>query len=491
MNARRVDFNAPFELRDKDGDTSFLIAVLTGNFTIARELVNDFQCDPKSGNSSDTNAAHCLARELKKHEDLSFLDFLATSGTDLESRDQAGHSALHFAAIRNNSMYPRMLLKKAPHLARLLDNRGELLTFLTAGNGSVDVVELLLMHDDLLRDVQTSASVTPLGISASKGHIECMKLLFSLTNVKAPGYFGRTPLVEASCGGQVAAVKLLLQNGAQIDTKSDEGLTSLSVAIAMDNSEVYNFLLNNNPNPKILDNNGVSTLSHAVQIGDKDLVQRLLDMGCESLILHPTNNGWTPYSIAVSKGHTTIVDIFLAHGYDGTYFLDIDGDSSMQASVTGGLAMYSKFRALHPDSLFNINYKGLDLLSYAARRDKILIIFDLVSLDMNVNGLGAGLGTPFHWAAGAVCFETVNTLLELGADPNAVSTLPWGETPLYAARRFPRITTRLLEAGANANAINSLHCTPLQVDNAHIQTIFKISTRSGRFPIEQKHETRV
>jgi ankyrin repeat protein len=107
-------------------------------------------------------------------------------------------------------------------------------------------------------DIMDNGKSMPLIIASAKGHIEAMKLLLQEgANIHA-AYNGRTPLIEASAGDHVEAVKLLLVKGA--DNTATNASRSMPLMMACDNGyiEIVKLLLDHGADITTPNNNGLT-----------------------------------------------------------------------------------------------------------------------------------------------------------------------------------------------------------------------------------------
>jgi ankyrin repeat protein len=159
-----------------------------------------------------------------------------------------------------------------------------------------------------------------------------------------------SPLRAASCAGQVAAVKVLLEYGADPNTPSDKPITGLLCALFRGHDEVakvlirtgarindaigkrrvtalmvasqsghahlVKMLLESGADPNQIDDWGGSALYRAAYVGSSDIVRMLVEAGANTTVKlsnSPEQDrdvfpGDTPLAIAKRKGFTTIVE---------------------------------------------------------------------------------------------------------------------------------------------------------------------------------------
>ncbi|PKK43826.1 hypothetical protein CI102_10268, partial [Trichoderma harzianum] len=124
-----------------------------------------------------------------------------------------------------------------------------------------------------------------------------------------------TPLMLAAEEGQHSVVHLLLENGADVNVKSEGsvwGWTALELAATRGHLSVVQLLLANGADPE-LPGNGVA-LNGAAANGHADIVQLLLTKGAVVNSAIARRGIYTPLSLAAGNGHEATVRLLLANG---------------------------------------------------------------------------------------------------------------------------------------------------------------------------------
>jgi ankyrin repeat protein len=125
-----------------------------------------------------------------------------------------------------------------------------------------------------------SYTYTPLGGASATGHIEIVKLLIQNgADVNAGCQFDRTALMQACDYGNIEIVKLLIQNGAEINATAFMGSTALMDACNSGNLEIVKILLDNGALVKVKDNFLETALKNAIRKGHIEIVNLLLQHG--------------------------------------------------------------------------------------------------------------------------------------------------------------------------------------------------------------------
>jgi ankyrin repeat protein len=143
--------------------------------------------------------------------------------------------------------------------------------------------------------------------AASQGNVGRLAELADKVNVDARlSEDGETALHRAASRGHLQAVKLLLDLGAKVDAVDGEGVTPLVLASYRGQTEVVKPLLERGAVVNAQEKrNGLSSLSHAVGRGDKELVAVLLAHGADPAL--KSADGRTALERAEANGATDIV----------------------------------------------------------------------------------------------------------------------------------------------------------------------------------------
>jgi len=137
------------------------------------------------------------------------------------------------------------------------------------------------------------------------------KLLQNGANIKKEDSKGRTPLHIATMWGNKKVVKVLLEAGADPNKADKEGETSVHKASYEGHAEVLKLLLAA-PGVKVnkVDNEGRTPLWEASFLGKTDIVAMLLKMGADAN--KADQDGDTPLYVAAKNGNTAVVKMLLA-----------------------------------------------------------------------------------------------------------------------------------------------------------------------------------
>jgi len=131
-------------------------------------------------------------------------------------------------------------------------------------------------------------AVTSLGtllhLAALRGNLEAVRLLLDAgAEVNARGFRDATPLMSACDAGKLAVMQQLVSRNADIKAKNTFGQTALHCAAGsiLASPQVLEFLLAAGADPNSLENGGRTPLHSAVAVVDPEKVEVLLKAGAD------------------------------------------------------------------------------------------------------------------------------------------------------------------------------------------------------------------
>ena len=125
-----------------------------------------------------------------------------------------------------------------------------------------------------------------------------------LSAAEAYGH-GHTPLMRAALDGDTESVKELINQGADINRRDDDGRTALMFAVINRHYETMKLLLEHGADVNATSKQGGTALMGAAMDGELSMVQALLDKGADlDARLHETNE--SAATLAASHGYDEI-----------------------------------------------------------------------------------------------------------------------------------------------------------------------------------------
>ena len=151
--------------------------------------------------------------------------------------------------------------------------QGQGALFLALREESIKVAAALLAHPAIQVDAPTAADETALMMAALRGNVDWIaRLLERGAALNRPGW---TPLHYAATGPSTAAVKLLLDRGAQINAASPNRSTPLMMAARYGPSESAELLLARGADARLRNDKSLSAADFARSAGRESLAATL------------------------------------------------------------------------------------------------------------------------------------------------------------------------------------------------------------------------
>ena len=153
-----------------------------------------------------------------------------------------------------------------------------------------------------------------LNIVVWRNNPEVVKLLIANgANVNTFATNGRTPLHSAVENIDQDMVKLLIANGANVHAVDNDGYTPLHSVVWGNNQDMVKLLIANGADVHAVDNDGKTPLHRAVRGGaNKEMVKLLIANGAN---VHAVDqNGHIPLHYAAREGNQEIIKLLKSHG---------------------------------------------------------------------------------------------------------------------------------------------------------------------------------
>jgi ankyrin repeat protein len=296
------------------------------------------------------------------------------------------------------------------------------------------LINILFLAPTLL--AQNNQNMDMLAAAKAGDSERARVLLDGASNINISEADGMNALHYATLNNDVALVSSLVRAGADIDARTRYGITPIYLAVRNGSAAMTQILLDAGADANEEFNEGETVLMTAARTGDFDTVKVLLD--AEAVVdAREDWHGQTPLMWAAAQKHPEVIALLVEYG------ADIKASSSLEE--------WERQITMEP-------------------RDK---------------WLPPGVMTPLHFAAREGCLECISTLLNLGAEIDAVT--PKELTPLLMAiiNGHYDVAWTLIEAGADIHISDDTNRSPLYAA-VHFN-IMPESNRPSPYVIPNEH----
>jgi len=244
----------------------------------------------KTTNGDNENVKCRVWREQPMHKavrinKIRFLCFLHILGgqwgaINIENKDILEHLIFainngDFEVTRCNT-FVRWCLKTAT------DHFGQSLLCIASRDGKARCLNELLKTNINVNVRRKVDGYLPLHDAARHGHFDCLRILIENgANVNAKSFLGFTPLHRATLHGFQECAQLLINNGADVHTPSNFNQTPLHFAALQGQYDIMKLLIEKGANVNFKDNMDCTALHFAYGNGKIDCLQLLLDSGAD------------------------------------------------------------------------------------------------------------------------------------------------------------------------------------------------------------------
>ena len=287
-------------------------------------------------------------------------------------------------------------------------------------------------------------SVDPSLVSAAKNQdvATVRALLKQGADVNATQADGTSALHWAARWDDHDTADVLIRAGARIDAANELGATPLWVSCTYASLGVIERLLKAGANPNIRLPGGETPLMTVARSGNAQAVRMLLAHGA-SVNARERARGQTALMWAVAQQHPDVAQLLIDHGAD-VHARSLTRGVVVNHGVDGGDADFD------PTEVVDEERGGFTPLLFAARLGDIVAARILLAAKTNVNDVAAGGTSALVIATHSGHSAMATFLLENGADPNAAGA---GYAALHIAlvRRDRALVKTLLMHGADPN----------------------------------------
>ncbi|ONK65081.1 uncharacterized protein A4U43_C07F33410 [Asparagus officinalis] len=292
-----LEFNPNVESRNRASRTPLEAAAAAGESLIV-ELLLAHGASTEKTSASSWSALHFAT--ASGH--LEAMRLLTLKGADVNSPTSDGRTALHLAVEEHRRDCARLLLAGGARADIRGGPDGDTPLHIAASTGDEQMVKLLITKGSAgLKEVRNFAGKTSYDAAAEGGHGR----LFDMLKLG-------DGLALAARKGEVKAAGRMIERGAAVNGRDQNGWTALMRAGFKGRAEVMKALLEKGAEVDARDEEGYTALHCAVEAGHVDAVEVLVKRGAD--LEAKTAKGATAMKIAYSLGYAGIARILAQNG---------------------------------------------------------------------------------------------------------------------------------------------------------------------------------
>jgi len=266
----RTDLN----VRGRNGRTALSFACGNGHHAVVKALLGRDDC--MVDEEDDTGATALFWATGGGH--IHIVTELARCLTvDVNHRDKKGRTALSWAAGDGMEEPTRALLRVRGVDANLEDHKGRSPLSWAAGNGYTAAVRVLLRNSNVDKASLDQDQRSAVSWASAGGHLETLRMLlkYGCPGVDDKDIDGWTPLAWAIQNNSPGTIEALVSL-VDLEGRDRSGRTALSWAVEYGHVKVVRILLREGADPQSKSNNGTTPVSTAEEFGRDDILYELL-----------------------------------------------------------------------------------------------------------------------------------------------------------------------------------------------------------------------
>jgi len=298
---------AQVSLKDKYGFTPLDFAAIKGRHEFVELLVNSGAAKGEPGKSNGATARLLPVMET----DTQLLDLMISRGDELNDILDKGKNSLYSALMElKEKVSAQDELSRV--VKRVKQDKRTLPIHLAAISGDLDMIKMLIKHNPALVHAGDERDISPLHYAAVNGHTHVTAYLVKKgADVNSRTNIGLTPLYGAASAGKTETVRLLISLGANVNGSAEEGAVPLHATV---NAQIAGLLIKHGARLEAVNICGFTPLHTSSHFGHRDVVSFLVNKGAD--IEAKTMYGWTPLMEAVYGNKKDIVSFLIARGAD-------------------------------------------------------------------------------------------------------------------------------------------------------------------------------
>jgi len=309
--SKMSDINYQFQ----NGGTILMYAAANSPLNIVKE------CIEKGANielfDSQGNTAIMFTVFYNKIENFKYLLSL---NANINRINNDKESILHYAVAKNNLELVKIFCERKCNINTTNINGKTPLMFAVCSkriaiSDRLNIIKILIESGADMEIKDYEYQNTPLMCSIDEPEI-ANYLLDLKANVHTSNIIGDTPLLFAALFGDLQIFERIHKMGFDLNEQNLQGNRAINFAVGNNHINILKYLLDNNANVNVFDNQKESLLNICVLYDRYDMLKMILEKDSSSVNTYSINNRYTPLLYATLNNRLNFVKLLLEYGAD-------------------------------------------------------------------------------------------------------------------------------------------------------------------------------
>ena len=311
---------------------------------------------------------------------------LINAGADLHTKNEMRVSPLHYACASGALDVVKMLVEAGAGVRTTIKDEEYTCLDFAANHGHTETVRYLVGLPDVDVNHRNAANYTALYYAVEDKHTDVVQVLIDAgADIETKNNDGNSPLHVACVSGSLDMVKMLVRAGAGVRVTNNTYDTCLIQTACFGDIETVRYLVTL---PEVDVNHrgcgNYATLHYPVMNEETDMMQVLIDAGAD--VDTQRNDGYTPLHSACAEGSLDVVNMLVEAGA-GVRVTDNDGCTCLIRAARCGHTETVRYLVGLPDVELNHrdtvkNYTALQYAVEEKHTDVAQVLLDALYLQL-------------------------------------------------------------------------------------------------------------